>query len=42
MWLIGQVDDQTFHPREDRAGVRVSGDNAQAVLPPNACVFVAK
>lgn len=31
-----------FHPREDRAGARLSGDNAQAVLPPNACVFVAK
>ena len=31
-----------FRPREDRAGLQIDGDNAQAVLPPNACVFVAK
>ena len=31
-----------FRPREDRAGVPLSGDTAQAFLPPNACVFVAK
>lgn len=40
--LTCQVGDQIFNPREDRAGVRLSGDNAQAILPPNACVFVAK
>lgn len=31
-----------FHPREDRAGLELSADTAQAMLPPNACVFVAK
>lgn len=31
-----------FHPREDRAGLQLSADTAQAMLPPNACVFVAK
>lgn len=37
--------DQTknvFQPREDRAGLQLSADTAQAMLPPNACVFVAK
>ncbi|KAL9609965.1 MAG: hypothetical protein Q9167_005293 [Letrouitia subvulpina] len=33
--------DHYFQPREDRAGLALSGDTAQAVLPPNACVFVA-
>ncbi|MCJ1486563.1 hypothetical protein MMC06_006741 [Schaereria dolodes] len=33
--------ESNFHPREDRVGLELSGDNAQAVLPPNACVFVA-
>lgn len=31
-----------FHPREDRLGLQLSADTAQAMLPPNACVFVAK
>lgn len=31
-----------FHPREDRIGLQLSVDTAQAMLPPNACVFVAK
>ena len=31
-----------FRPREDRAGLQIDDDNAQAMLPPNACVFVAK
>lgn len=31
-----------FHPREDRIGLQLSADTAQAMLPPNACVFVAK
>lgn len=31
-----------FHPREDRVGLQLSADTAQAMLPPNACVFVAK
>lgn len=31
-----------FQPREDRAGLQLSADTAQAMLPPNACVFVAK
>jgi hypothetical protein len=29
-------------PRPDREVLEISGDNAQAVLSPNACVFVAK
>lgn len=29
-------------PRRDRAGVPVTNDNAQALLPPRACIFVAK
>ena len=36
------ANESPYRPREDRAGVQLSGDNAQAVLPPNACVFVAK
>ena len=31
-----------FSPRRDRAGVPVTNDNAQAMLPPRACIFVAK
>ena len=31
-----------FLPREDRANLELTGDTAQALLPPNACVFVAK
>ncbi|KAL9118568.1 MAG: hypothetical protein Q9187_004887 [Circinaria calcarea] len=40
---VTKVGDDTvqFRPREDRAGLQIDGDNAQAVLPPNACVFVA-
>ncbi|KAL8661369.1 MAG: hypothetical protein Q9202_005671 [Teloschistes flavicans] len=30
-----------FQPREDRANLTLSADTAQAMLPPNACVFVA-
>ncbi|KAL8741398.1 MAG: hypothetical protein Q9190_005989 [Brigantiaea leucoxantha] len=30
-----------FQPRKDRTGLLLSGDTAQSVLPPNACVFVA-
>ena len=33
---------QVFQPRGDRAGIELNGDTAQAILPPNACVFVAK
>jgi len=32
----------SFTPRQDRVGQEISVDNAQAVLPPLACVFVAK
>ena len=39
---IDNVGTLQFRPREDRAGLQIDGDNAQAVLPPNACVFVAK
>ena len=35
-------DSATYHPREDREVAEISGDNAQAIFPPNACVFVAK
>ena len=42
MSLTFRANTPNYHPREDRAGLRLSGDNAQAVLPPNACVFVAK
>ena len=35
-------DPTTYHPREDREVAEISGDNAQALFPPNACVFVAK
>ncbi|KAL8733622.1 MAG: hypothetical protein Q9166_002032 [cf. Caloplaca sp. 2 TL-2023] len=31
-----------FKPRKDRANLPLSADTAQAMLPPNACVFVAK
>ncbi|KAL8968761.1 MAG: hypothetical protein Q9183_002311 [Haloplaca sp. 2 TL-2023] len=30
-----------FQPREDRVNLPLSADTAQAMLPPNACVFVA-
>ena len=33
---------EAFSPRRDRAGVPVTNDNAQALLPPRACIFVAK
>ena len=33
---------EAFSPRCDRAGVPVTNDNAQALLPPRACIFVAK
>ena len=29
-------------PRPDRSGQPISAENAQAILPPSACVFVAK
>ena len=32
----------SFSPRGDREVSSLSNDNAQAVLPPRACVFVAK
>ena len=31
-----------FTPRADRLAETVSADNAQAVYPPQACIFVAK
>jgi hypothetical protein len=31
-----------FRPREDRADAKISTHNAQALLSPSACVFVAK
>ena len=31
-----------FTPREDRIGQPVSSENAQALNPPDACIFVAK
>lgn len=40
--LEGNGHTNQFHPREDRAGLQIDDDNAQAMLPPNACVFVAK
>ena len=41
--LIYPVDAEGgFRPREDRANLPLSADTAQAMLPPNACVFVAK
>ncbi|KKY25366.1 putative rna recognition domain-containing protein [Phaeomoniella chlamydospora] len=33
--------DNTFTPREDRIGKEVNADNAQGILTPKACVFVA-
>jgi hypothetical protein len=36
------LNNKTFTPREDRAGQQISVENAQAMLPPTACVFVAK
>lgn len=36
------VDAVGFRPREDRVNVPITADTAQAMLPPNACVFVAK
>ena len=36
------LDGAPFSPRPDRAGVALTNDNAQALLPPHACVFVAK
>ncbi|KAL8772027.1 MAG: hypothetical protein Q9209_002692 [Squamulea sp. 1 TL-2023] len=33
--------EEVFKPREDRANLPLSADTAQAMLPPNACVFVA-
>ena len=40
--LTFQGDNTSFSPRRDRTGVPLSNDNAQAILPPRACVFVAK
>lgn len=36
------VDPGGFRPREDRVNIPITADTAQAMLPPNACVFVAK
>lgn len=36
------LDGASFSPRHDRTGVALTNDNAQALLPPHACVFVAK
>ena len=40
--LTAQGHNTSFSPRQDRTGVPLSSDNAQAMLPPRACVFVAK
>lgn len=40
--LTVQGNNTSFSPRRDRTGVPLSNDNAQAMLPPRACVFVAK
>lgn len=40
--LIVAASPIAFRPRDDRIGLELSPDNAQAILPPNACVFVAK
>ena len=40
--LTFQDNNTSFSPRRDRTGVPLSNDNAQAILPPRACVFVAK
>ena len=40
--LTVQGNKTSFSPRRDRTGVPLSNDNAQAILPPRACVFVAK
>ncbi|KAL9014866.1 MAG: hypothetical protein Q9173_000503, partial [Seirophora scorigena] len=39
--LTATSSETTFKPREDRANVPLTADTAQAMLPPNACVFVA-
>ena len=40
--LTFEGNNTSFSPRRDRTGVPLSNDNAQAMLPPRACVFVAK
>lgn len=40
--LTVQGNNSPFSPRQDRIGVPISSDNAQGVLLPSACVFVAK
>lgn len=39
---LGRSESLSFSPRPDRAGQELSSANAQALLPPEACVFVAK
>ncbi|KAI4248439.1 MAG: hypothetical protein L6R40_000999 [Gallowayella cf. fulva] len=39
--VTGASTEAGFKPREDRANLPLSADTAQAMLPPNACVFVA-
>ncbi|KAL8708272.1 MAG: hypothetical protein Q9220_006849 [cf. Caloplaca sp. 1 TL-2023] len=39
--LADRSSEAGFRPREDRAHLPLSADTAQAMLPPNACVFVA-
>ncbi|KAI9674968.1 MAG: hypothetical protein M1817_001374 [Caeruleum heppii] len=38
---VGQTLAETPSPRADHEGEPISKDNAQAILPPSACVFVA-
>ena len=40
--LIDQEPSTPYQPRGDREIGEISGDNAQAIFSPNACVFVAK
>lgn len=39
---LASIEETTFSPRPDHVGEQPTSDNAQAIFPPNACIFVAK
>ena len=39
---LARIEETTFSPRPDHLGEQPTSKNAQAIFPPNACIFVAK
>jgi len=39
---LSSIEETTYSPRPDHLGEQPTSENAQAIFPPNACIFVAK